>query len=262
MENQWVKGWVKGKVVENYHWTDKLYSLKVEAQINRFIAGQFTKLGLDVKCDSDHGYNTSMRVARPYSLVNGPDEALLEFYSLSVPVGSLSEKLRQLKLGDSVWVEEKAGGFLTLSETQPGRHLWLLATGTGLGPFLSILKTKEVWQKFEKIILVHAVRYFADLSYRDLLESWRQIRGAAFTYVPFISREQHNFALTGRIPRAIADGSLVDKAGVDFNVDYSQVMLCGNPDMLRDTIGILVEQKGLKRNRRRDPGNIITENYW
>ena len=245
--------WIQGIVTANYHWTDKLYSLRIDAQILPFTAGQFTKLGLDIHNE---------RVAKPYSLVNSPEESWLEFYSISIPSGSLSDRLMQLQPGDKLWVQQQAAGFLTLKETQPGRHLWLLATGTGIGPFLSILKTSEPWQKFEKIILVHAVRYADELTYQDLIQSWQQSQGTTFCYVPFISREVQDFAMKGRIPQAIADHSLETRVGVHFTPQDSQVMLCGNPDMLADTIKVLTEQKDLKRNRRRDPGNIMTENYW
>ena len=245
--------WTQGIVTANYHWTDKLYSLRIHASMAPFTAGQFTKLGLDID---------DVRVAKPYSLVNSPAESWLEFYSISIPGGSLSDRLMQLQPGDKLWVQQQAAGFLTLKETQPGKHLWLLATGTGIGPFLSILKTAEPWQKFEKIILVHAVRYADELIYQDLIQSWQQSRGTALCHVPFISREVRDFAMKGRIPQAIADHSLERHVGVPFNPQDSQVMLCGNPAMLADTIKVLTEQKGLKRNRRRDPGNIMTENYW
>ena len=245
--------WTQGTVTENHHWTDKLYSLKISAEIEPFIAGQFTKLGLEVAGE---------RIARPYSLVNSPEEPWLEFYSISIPSGSLSDRLMHLQPGDTVWVQQQAAGFLTLQETRPGKHLWLLATGTGIGPFLSLLKTEEPWQKFDKVILVHAVRYARELTYQHLVQSWQQNKSKQFCYVPVISRESWGDALTGRIPQAIVDHRLEARAGIDFNAQDSQVMLCGNPDMLTDTIKAFTEQKGLKRNRRRDPGNILTENYW
>ncbi len=247
-----MSNWVQGKIVENKHWTDLLYSLRVEAVINPFIAGQYGRLGLEID---------DQIVGRPYSFVNAPHENLYEFYSITVSEGPLSPRLSELETGDSIWIDKRVNGFFTLNEVPDGRDMWMLATGTALGPFLSILKSDEVWQRFENIILVHAVRYTNELTYQETIKKLSEEFNDRFQIIPFVSREQTDFALTGRIPTAIENGTLEERAGLSLNPDDSQVMMCGNPDMLTDTRNAL-RQKGLKKNLRRSPGQITTESYW
>lgn len=244
--------WVEGKVVENRHWTDSLYSLKVDANIEPFTAGQFIRLGLDIGEE---------RIGRPYSLVNAPHEPYLEMYSITVPEGPLSPRLHDLKAGDTVYVAPKASGFFTMAEVPASEQLWMLSTGTALGPFLSILKTDEPWQKYKKIVLVHAVRTAAELAYQDMIQELVRQHPDQFQMVPFVSREETEFAMSGRVPQALADGSLEARVGLEIDAEHSQVMICGNPDMVKDTSAML-QERGLKRNRRKDPGHITTENYW
>ena len=246
-------GFNSGRVVSNRHWNKNLYSLSVEAPIRPFKAGQFTKLALPVDGEL---------VARPYSLVNPPEDALLEFYSIVIPEGPLSPRLAALSAGDTVWVSQGANGFLVLDEVPDASHLWLLATGTGIGPFLSIIRTGQAWQRFEKIILVHAVRYADELTYGNLLSTTQSKHGTRFVMVPFVSREKVAGALSGRIPQAISQGQLEERAQSEISARQSQVMLCGNPAMVKETTALLCEQKGLSKNRRRTPGHITVENYW
>ncbi len=243
--------WVPGKVVEKKMWTDQLYSLRIDAELEPFRAGQFGRLALEID-----GHT----VARSYSFVNAPFERPYEFYSIIVPEGPLSSRLQALNSGDQVFLAPKGAGFLTLADVPAGEDLWLLSTGTALGPFLSILKTDDAWQRFTKIVLVHAVRQAKELSYRDTIDSFT-VHGEQFCYVPFVSREDTDFAIHGRVPHAIVDGRLEIRAGATITVGKSQVMLCGNPDMVRDTRAIL-EGRGLKLNKRKEPGQISVENYW
>src|SRR5688500_11052318 len=136
--------WLQGTVTENRRWTDSLYSLKVEAPIEPFEAGQFIRLALDIDGE---------RIGRPYSLVNAPHEPALEVYSIVVPEGPLSPRLFGLQPGATVWVAPKASGFFTMAEVPASENLWMLATGTALGPFLSILKTDEPWKRYKSIVL-------------------------------------------------------------------------------------------------------------
>ena len=136
-----------------------------------------------------------------------------------------------------------------------------MATGTGVGPFLSILDTATPWQRFERIVLVYAVRTLAELSYRERIAALQTKHGAQFVFVPFVSREETGFALGGRIPQAIADGRLESSAGLALSAEQSQVMLCGNPQMIEDTTQELM-QRGMKKHRRKDPGQITVEHYW
>ena len=246
------KKFVQGTVIENKHWTQRLYSIKVDADIQKFLPGQFGRLGLEIDGEE---------VARPYSFVNAPGEAYLEFYSIVVPEGLLSSRLHQIQPGDKVWVASSPAGFFTMNEVPDGRELWMLSTGTALGPFLSILKTDTPWQRFTKIVLVHAVRTEEELTYKETIEVFKQRAPNQFTMVPFVSREQTQYALAGRIPAAIEEGSLEMQANTALAAESSQVMICGNPDMVRDTTDIL-KAKGFTKNRRRQPGNITTENYW
>ena len=247
-----MSNWVEGKVIENKHWTDLLYSLRIEADIDPFIAGQYGRLGLEID---------DQIVGRPYSFVNAPHEKLLEFYSIKVSEGPLSPRLAKLEVGDSIYIDKRVNGFFTLNEVPEGRDMWMLATGTALGPFLSILNSGEVWQRFENIILVHAVRFKKELTYQDTINSLNRIFKDRFQIIPFVSREETDFAMSGRIPAAIKNGQLEEKAKIQFSAEYSQVMMCGNPDMLVDTRNALKE-KGLRKNLRRSPGQITTESYW
>lgn len=244
--------WIEGRVAENRQWNDRLFSLRVKADIEPFEAGQFAKLGLPGEKDI---------VSRPYSLVNPPQAPLLDFYFIVVPGGELSGRLAALQPENQVFVSPKASGMLTLAQLPQARHLFLLATGTGIGPFLSILRTDAPWQRFEKVVLGHAVRFIAELNYREVIGSVEAAHPQQFVYIPFVSRETCDFALSGRIPQAILDGRLEDKAGAAFQAIESHVMLCGNPQMVEDTTKILMD-RGLRRHKRREPGEISVESYW
>lgn len=244
--------WAEGRVVANRHWTDQLHSLQVEAPIEPFEAGQFGRLGLVID---------GKLTARSYSFVNAPGESYLEFYSVVVPEGPLSKRLAQLKPGDSVWVSRKGAGMLTLSHVPEADHLWLLATGTAIGPFLSILKTEAPWRRFSRIVLAHSVRTAEELTYSDQIRAIRRAHPRQFTMIPLVSRENCEDAIGGRITTAIADGRMARYAGLTIEAESSQVMLCGNPDMIRDVTALLKE-RGLKENRRRYPGQISVEKYW
>jgi ferredoxin--NADP+ reductase len=244
--------WVEGTVVSQHHWVGQLYSLRVEADIAPFEAGQFAKLALAVDGEM---------VARPYSFVNAPQERPHEFYYLVLPGNPLTPRLCKLDAGDAIFITPHAAGFLTLGEVAAGEHLWLLATGTALGPFLSILKSEAPWRRFERVVLVHSVRQAEDLSYRDQIDSLLAQHAGRFVFVPVVSREPTDFALAGRIPKAIGDGRLEARAGMALTAQSSRLMVCGNPEMVADTVHAL-QQRGLKKHRRRDPGQISVENYW
>lgn len=246
------KRWVEGRVHALHRWTDKLYSIRIEADIDPFIAGQFTKIGLPVNDEL---------VGRPYSFVNAPGEPLLEFYFVTLADGPLTSHLTKLQPGDSIEVSRRASGFLTIDEVPDARDLWLLSTGTAIGPFLSILKSPQVWERFERVVLVHAVRRTEELSFPETIQSLLKTHADRFQFIPFVSREATDFALQARIPVAIEDSRLEERAGFQIVADSSQVMLCGNPAMVKDTSTIL-QARGLTRNRRRTPGHISVENYW
>jgi ferredoxin--NADP+ reductase len=244
--------WVQGRVVENLRWSDQLYMMRVDAPVDPFHAGQFTRLALDIDGE---------RVARAYSYVNSPKDEHLEFYFNTVPDGPLSNRLSSLQAGDDLWVAPRPVGLLTLEQIDDADHLWLLATGTAIGPFISILRSDLPWQRFSRIILVHGVRTAEELAYQDAIQGFRERDPEKFTMVPFVSREKVDYALEGRIPDAIANGELENRVGIDFSAAQSQVMICGNKGMVQDTQRQL-ELLGLKKHRRSEPGQITTENYW
>ena len=248
--------WLAGKVIENRHWSETLFSLRTDGPRLAFEAGQFVRIALDAQ-KGDEG----SRVARPFSFVNPPGDPLLEFYGVVVPEGPLSPHLAKLKAGDTLYVAPNPAGFLVLSEVPDAETLWLVATGTGIAPFLSILRTAAPWQRFRNVALVHAVRYAKELVYRDIIEVLLDKRKSAFRYVTFVSREAAPGSLAGRIPAAVRDGRLEAAAGLRLAPETSQVLLCGNPAMLKDTAAALAE-RGMRKHRRRSPGHVTVESFW
>ncbi len=243
--------WLQASVVENRHWTETLFSLRVEGAPLEFQAGQFVRIALDLGGE---------RVARPFSFVNPPGDPVLEFYGIVVPEGPLSPRLAALRPGETLYVARNPAGFLVLSELPEAETLWLVSTGTGLAPFLSILRTEEPWQRFKNVVLVHAVRHAEELVYRDVI-SRLQNEKKKLRYLSFVSREKHAGSLEGRIPAAIADGRLEAAAGLALRPESSHVMLCGNPQMLKDAQAALAP-RGLRKHRRRQPGHITVESFW
>src|SRR5712664_1089453 len=166
--------WLEAKVLDNRHWTDTLFSLLVEGPGLQFEAGQFVRIAMDIDGE---------RIARPFSFVNTPADPLHEFYVIVVPEGPLSPTLARLQPGDTLYVAPNPAGFLVLSEVPDAETLWLISTGTGIAPFLSILRTAAPWQRFKNVVVVHAVRYARELAYREL------VAGTGAKYVTFVSRE-------------------------------------------------------------------------
>ena len=246
-----MSSWLEGKVLENRVWTKTLFSLRVEAPHLKFEAGQFVRIALDLGGE---------RVARPFSFVNAPEDPILEFYGVIVPEGPLSPALARLQAGERLYVADNPSGFLVLSEVPAAEDLWLVATGTGIAPFLSILRTATPWQRYRRVVLVHAARFASELVYRDLIDDLLRTWSGRLAYVRFVSRERAPGALEGRIPAAIRDGRLEAAAWV-ISPERSQFMLCGNPDMLKDAGAALLE-RGLRKNRRRTPGHITVESFW
>lgn len=243
--------WLEGRVLGNRRWTETLFSLRVEAPRLAFEAGQFVRIALDIGPG---------RVARPFSFVNPPADPVLEFYGVIVPEGPLSPPLARLGAGDGLYVADNPSGFFVLSELPPAEDLWLVSTGTGIAPFLSILRTETPWQRYRRVILVHAARYARELVYREMIESVRSSHGNRFLDLKFVSRENSPGALAGRIPAAIRDGRL-EAAGGAISAERSQFMLCGNPQMLKDVAAALAE-RGLRKHRRRAPGHVTVESFW
>nr|WP_321273123.1 ferredoxin--NADP reductase [uncultured Vibrio sp.] len=251
-----LKNFNLARVEKRIDWTQDLFSLRVSGAPLSFKAGQFTKLAL-----LDDSGNL---ISRAYSVVNAPSEQFdwLEFLIVADPQGQLSPKLQKLKTGDSLYVGETAHGDL-IHDTIPkqAHDLWLLSTGTGIGPFLSLLDDINLLPHNEKIVLVHGVRYEKDLVYKYLIEHLEQRYEGRLTYVPIVSRETVEGKLQGRIPDFIASGELSERADVEFSPGSSFVMLCGNPGMIKDTLPVL-QGRGLDKFRTNTGGNIIYERYW
>jgi ferredoxin--NADP+ reductase len=244
--------WIAGRITDRIAWTDNLISLRIRAEIAPYQAGQFVKLGLDMG---------DTREARPFSFVNPPGSELHEFYFIKVSGGLFSTALHGKHPGDTVWLDRHANGFFTLAEVPAGKILWMLATGTALGPFLSILQTATPWSRFATIVLCHAVRNLQELTYRDKIDEFSRQHADRFIYVPFVSRESTDVGFQGRIPPAIADGRLERLTGITLAPESSQVMICGNPAMVADTMAVL-KSRGFEKNLRRKPGQITVERYW
>lgn len=244
--------WRSGRVARKTRWNDTHYSLAIDADGPEFVAGQFIRVGIDLE---------DGRVGRPYSLVNPPSEPHLEIFFNVVPEGPLSSRLAALEPGDSLWLTDAANGFLTLDEVPDNaRDLWMLATGTGVGPFLSMLQTGQPWQRFDNIVLGYGVRDPSAIGYRKLLRQLQDDHPGRFHFVPFVTGEPTDGAFHCRIPETLADGRLEDRIGLPLDQERSHVMLCGHSEMISDVVEIL-EQRGLRRHRRREPGHISTEKY-
>ena len=246
--------WHDGKVVERIDWNDHLFSLRFSCDdFPEFKAGQFTKIGLE-QADGKV-------LSRPYSLVNSPNDKNLEIIAVPVAEGSLSPKLHELVAGDSIKIMSPATGFLILDEVPVAETLFLVATGTGVGPFISILDTMQPWETYQQIVLVYGVRHASDLAYRDKINAWQAKFEKQFVFVPIVSRDNVEGTLKGRIPELFASQKIQQACGLNLSAESSQVMLCGNPDMIKDTIDVL-QGFGLTKHLRRSPGQISVERYW
>ncbi|MGU3414898.1 ferredoxin--NADP(+) reductase [Enterobacteriaceae bacterium C34A] len=245
--------WVTGKVTKIEYWTDALFSLTVHAPVHPFAAGQFTKLGLEIDGE---------RVQRAYSYVNAPNNPDLEFYLVTVPEGKLSPRLAALKPGDEVQLVSEAAGFFVLDEVPDCDTLWMLATGTALGPYLSILQEGKDLARFKNLVLVHAVRYAADLSYLPLMLELQKRYEGKLKIQTVVSRESVPGSLTGRVPALIESGELERVTGLTMTTENSHVMLCGNPQMVRDTQQLLKDSRQMTKHLRRRPGHMTAEHYW
>lgn len=245
--------WVSGKVTQIEHWTDNLFSIIVDAPVDKFTAGQFAKLALDINGD---------RVQRAYSYVNPPSDSNLEFYLVNVPEGKLSPHLQQLTIGKEVMVTKQAAGFFVLEEIPTCDTLWMLATGTAIGPYLSILQENRGLERFNHLVLIHAARFSRDLSYLPLMQQLQKHYNGKLRIQTIVSRDKDATSLTGRIPALINSGKLEEEIGLTLNMQNSHVMLCGNPQMVKDTQQLLKDSRQMQKHLRRKIGHITSENYW
>lgn len=243
--------WLDASITDKRQWTDTHFSLRIGTPAFDFKAGQFVRIGLEVDGEV---------LARPYSLVNPPHDSGLEIFFNLVPEGPLTGRLAGLDIGEPVKLSASANGFLVLDEIPDSRELWMLATGTGVGPFLSILRTEQPWQRYDKVVLVYSVRSGDELAYLEVIESIAAQRGDRFVFVPVVTREPVDGALNQRITSALDSGELERLVGSSIEPSRSHVMMCGNSAMIRDVFERL-SARGMKKHLRRDPGHITTEKY-
>jgi len=245
------------RVLSVHHWNNTLFSFKTTRDPGlRFINGQFVMIGLEVN---------GRPLLRAYSMVSANYEDHLEFFSIKVQNGPLTSRLQHLRVGDSLLVSQKPTGSLVLHDLLPGKTLYLLGTGTGLAPFMSIIKDPEAYERFEKVVLFHGVRYMSELAYEDLIKSelpQNEFFGDSvrekLIYYPTVTREPfHN---QGRITNLIESGKLFADIGLPpLNPEYDRVMVCGSQSMLKDTSALL-EERGLTVSPRiGEPGHYVIE---
>ena len=244
------------RVLEVHHWTDRLFSFKTTRDAGlRFANGHFTMIGLMVD---------GKPLLRAYSVASPNYEEHLEFLSIKVPDGPLTSRLQHVQPGDSVLVGRKPTGTLVVDYLRPGRRLYLLSTGTGLAPFMSIVRDPEVYERFEQVVLVHGVRQVAELAYRQLLteelprhEYLGEMVSAKLRYVPTVTREP--FPTMGRIPELIDSGRLAAMLQLpELAPAEDRVMICGSTAMLRD-LKALLEQRGFEEGNTTRPGDFVIE---
>ncbi len=242
-----------------HQWTPNLFSFRCTRFDGfRFTAGQFARLGVRT--------SKGNIVWRAYSMVSSPFDEFLEFYSIVVPDGEFTSQLSQLQVCDEILIEKQAQGFLTLDRFVDGENLWMLATGTGVAPFLSILQDFEAWERFATVVLVFSVRTEAELAYQELLReilSREYIKPHAhkFKFIPVVTREEVDGCLSQRITKLIENGELERKAGTPLSVEDSRVLICGNPQMVDDSRKLL-KTRDMQLSLTRRPGQVAVENYW
>lgn len=241
-----------GKVLSNTALTERLYSLRIAMNAQPFKAGQFVRLQLSVEGED---------IAKSYSLVNAPDDPVTEIFFNTVPNGRLSNALAALQEGDELAVSQPANGFFTLEETPGKPELWMMATGTGLGPYLSMLRTELIWERFERVVLVHGVAKREELVYKAVIDQASTHHSDQFQYLSCVTQETNPQGIEGRITHALSSGQLEQQTGLTISADNSAIMLCGNHAMI-DDMKALLNERGMKKHLRHKAGNIVTEQYF
>jgi ferredoxin--NADP+ reductase len=246
----------KETVIDVHHWSDTLFTIKTTRDPSlRFRNGEFAMVGIIVD---------GKPMMRAYSMASSNYEDYLEFYSIKVQDGPLTSRLQHIKPGDELLVSKKPTGSLLWDHLRPGKHLYMLSTGTGLAPFLSIIKDPEVYENFEKVILVHGCRFINELTYQQLIN--HELHDNEFfgddvrnklIYYPAVTREPYkNY---GRITTLLESGKLMEDTGMPpLNVEDDRFMLCGSPSMLK-SLGAILDGRGFTETRRSDYREYVIE---
>ena len=243
-------------ILSVHHWTDNLFSFTAtRSQSFRFVNGQFTMIGLEVE---------GKPLLRAYSMVSTNYEEKLEFFSIKVPDGPLTSRLQHIREGDRILIGKKPVGTLVLDNLTPGRFLYLLSTGTGLAPFMSIIRDPDTYERFEKVILVHGCRQVAELAYGETIaqalpgdEYLGDMIREKLVYYPTVTREP--FQNRGRVTDLVASGQLFTDIGQNpFDPAEDRVMLCGSPQMLTDMRAML-EGRGFHEGSSGKPAEFVIE---
>ncbi len=245
------------RVLTVHHWNDTVFSFTTTRDhALRFENGHFVMLGLQVD---------GKPLMRAYSIASANHEENLEFLSIKVADGPLTSRLQNIKPGDEVLVSRKPTGTLTLHDLKPGKRLYMLSSGTGLAPFMSLIKDPLVYERFEKVILVHGVRYRSELAYRDYIE-WElthheylgELVRNQLIYYPTVTRER--FRYQGRITTLIETGKLFSETGMPpLNAAHDRVMICGSPAMLSDLSKLLAARGFEISPHVGEPGDFVIE---
>lgn len=238
------------------HWTDRLFSFTTTRDASfRFQSGQFTMIGLQVD---------NKPLLRAYSMVSPHYEETLEFFSIKVPDGPLTSRLQNIQPGDTMLIGRKASGTLLTQNLIPGKNLYLLGTGTGLAPFMSVIQDPDVYEQFEKVILVHGCRNVNELAYQEKIceelpknEFFGDVVAEKLVYYPTVTREP--FRNQGRITDLMISGKLFSDIGLPpLSKDDDRFMICGSPAMLKD-LQVLLENRGLDEGNSSKPGHYVIE---
>ena len=252
-----MSAFLEERVLTVHHWTDRLFSFTTTRDpALRFSNGHFTMIGLR----GDNG----KPLLRAYSIASANYEEHLEFLSIKVPDGPLTSKLQHIKVGDTVIVGRKPTGTLLIDYLLPGKRLYLLSSGTGLAPFLSVIRDPETYEKFEEVILVHGVREVAELAYQDYItktlpshEFLGEMISKQLRYYPTVTRE--DFQNTGRITDLIENGKLFTDLNVPpLNREQDRIMICGSPGLLKD-LKTMLEARGFNEGNTSTPGDFVIE---
>ncbi|MFT5708465.1 MAG: ferredoxin--NADP+ reductase [Oceanospirillaceae bacterium] len=244
------------EVLSVHHWNDTLFSFTTSRDPGfRFKNGHFTMIGLE---DDDK------RIMRAYSIASANYEESLEFFSIKVADGPLTSKLQKIKVGDKVLVGKKSTGTLIDDYLLPGKRLFLLSTGTGLAPFMSIIKDPDIYDRYDQVVLTHGVRYKSELAYANYIENMLpnneyigDIVREKLLYYPTVTREE--FRNQGRLTQLMTSGKLAADLGIsDFNIETDRFMICGSPAMLNEFCELL-DSMGFEEARRGNQGHYVIE---